>query len=138
MWLKVWQDSIVLVCSQDSYTKKLLCHPYFHLEFDQFCYAEIRLFPFVGTRNIIIALYLSTSKYHKRLCGSFSHHLCQFLYMSCASCRHTRSSLIHFACIGVASPRLFVLQGKQLQCSQNGSNLIYRHTVNALHSSSPW
>ena len=41
-----------------------------------------------------------------------------------------RSSLIHFACIGVTPPRLFKLQawiveGELLQWMQNGSNLIY-------------
>ena len=45
-----------------------------------------------------------------------------------------RSSLIHFACIGVAPPRLFTpqawtVEGEQLQCKQNGSNLIYQVLV---------
>ena len=48
--------------------------------------------------------------------------------MSCM-CFHQlmpRSSLIHFACMGVATPRLYTQQAKvereQLQCRQNGSN----------------
>ena len=47
-----------------------------------------------------------------------------------------RSILIHFACIGIAPPPLFMAQanclpaawtvkGEQFQCRQNGSNLIY-------------
>ena len=36
----------------------------------------------------------------------------------------SRSSLIHFACIGVAPIQLVTPQGEQLQCRQNGSNLV--------------
>ena len=44
------------------------------------------------------------------------------------STKTARSSLIHFECIGVAPIRLVTprpFEGEQLQCRQNGSNLIY-------------
>ena len=46
------------------------------------------------------------------------------------------SSLIHFACIGVAPPRLvtslaWTVKGEQLQCRQSGSNLIRRRPIGA-------
>ena len=44
--------------------------------------------------------------------------------LSLSSCS-VRSSFIHFASIGVASPQLVTLHGEQLECRQNGSNLIY-------------
>ena len=37
---------------------------------------------------------------------------------------HLDQVLIHFAYIGVALPRMLKLRGEQLQCRQNGSNLI--------------
>ena len=56
---------------------------------------------------------------------------------------NTRSSLIHFACIGVAPRRLLVfmmqasssalqVEGEQLQCRRNGSNLGRGNATQAL------
>ena len=37
----------------------------------------------------------------------------------------SRSTVIHFACIGVAPPAVGTAKGEQLQYRQNGSNMIY-------------
>ena len=38
---------------------------------------------------------------------------------------NSRSSFIHFACVGVPPPAAWTVEGKQRKCLQSGSNLIY-------------